>query len=101
MWSYHKRFWSLFHILLHILWFSGFTLDLPSVASSEYGNDEAIYRSLKNDAEENEPVVENVYDVGITEDEKTSGEIYDSIVCQRSDSRREKIKESDVSIKLV
>lgn len=71
------------------------------MASSEYGNDEAIYRSLKNDAEENEPVVENVYDVGITEDEKTSGEIYDSIVCQRSDSRREKIKESDVSIKLV
>uniref|UniRef100_A0A0N5AHT5 Protein vav n=1 Tax=Syphacia muris TaxID=451379 RepID=A0A0N5AHT5_9BILA len=73
----------------------GFTLHLEPSTSSEYGNEEAVYRSLKDDVEDNEVVVENAYDLGSKEDEKTSGRIYDTIVCQRSSEKRERIKDSD------
>lgn len=64
----------------------------------EYYNDKVIYKNLRQGAEVNEPVLENAYDMGIAEEEKTSGRIYDSIVCQRSNSQRElKAIEYDVS----
>ncbi|VDK39216.1 unnamed protein product [Anisakis simplex] len=79
---------------------SGFPSKPLSSSSVEYYNDEAIYRHLKDDADAQEPiVVENAYSLGaVQEEEKTSGRIYDTIVCQRSSSQREiKFAEYDVS----
>ncbi|VIO89268.1 Variant SH3 domain containing protein [Brugia malayi] len=67
----------------------GFPLRISSLNSVEYYNDKVIYKNLRQGAEVNEPVLENAYDMGIAEEEKTSGRIYDSIVCQRSNSQRE------------
>ncbi|EJD74015.1 variant SH3 domain-containing protein [Loa loa] len=67
----------------------GFPSRISSLNSVEYYNDKVIYKNLRQEAEVNEPVLENAYDVGIAEEEKTSGRIYDSIVCQRSNSQRE------------
>lgn len=76
----------------------GFPSRLSSLNLPEYYNDKVIYKNLRQRAEVNEPVLENVYDVGIAEEEKASGQIYDSIVCQRSSSQRElKAIEYDVS----
>uniref|UniRef100_A0A8R1TQ42 Protein vav-1 n=2 Tax=Onchocerca TaxID=6281 RepID=A0A8R1TQ42_ONCVO len=67
----------------------GFPSRISSLNSVEYYNDKVIYKNLRQGAEVNEPVLENAYDMGIAEEEKTSGRIYDSIVCQRSNSQRE------------
>lgn len=79
--------------------FRGFPSRSPSIASAEYYNDEAIYKNLRDDAEVNEPVLDNAYDIGAAEEEQTSGRIYDTIVCQRTSSQRElKAVEYDVSL---
>ncbi|VDM28088.1 unnamed protein product [Toxocara canis] len=77
--------------------YRGFPLKPISHSSVEYYNDEAIYRHLRDDAKAHEPPTENAYSLGaVQEEEKTSGRIYDTIVCQRSNSQREiKLAESD------
>lgn len=82
---------------LSALFFRGFPSRSLSTSSIDYCNDEAIYRNLRDDAEDNEPVVENCYDIGTAEEEKAHGRIYDTIVCQRSSGQRGiKASESDV-----
>uniref|UniRef100_A0A9J2PEQ3 Protein vav-1 n=1 Tax=Ascaris lumbricoides TaxID=6252 RepID=A0A9J2PEQ3_ASCLU len=80
-----------------LIGYRGFPVKPISQSSVEYYNDEAIYRHLRDDAEAQEPVIENAYSLGaVQEEEKTSGQIYDTIVCQRSNSQREiKFAESD------
>ncbi|MFH4975751.1 hypothetical protein AB6A40_002460 [Gnathostoma spinigerum] len=56
---------------------------------NEYYNDDAIYRNLREGAEDKEPILENVYDMGNAEEELTSGRIYDTIVCQRPNNQFE------------
>ncbi|VDM96189.1 unnamed protein product [Thelazia callipaeda] len=69
----------------------GFPARLSALNLVECYTDKVIYKNLRERAEVNEPVLENAYDIGSAEEEKTSGRIYDSIkwLNFKPDSRRE------------
>lgn len=81
-----------------MLIFRGFPLHNLATSASDYYNEEAIYKNLREDAETIAENTESAYDLNIAEEEQKSGRIYDTIVCQKSSSQRElKTIEHDVS----